>query len=115
MDKIWFIKIDSHEEGPFSLLDLRRHPSVTPDTLVWKEGFKEWIPIRKVKELKSVFEDAEEASPPKENNKPKLGPILNQDEQLALDMRRLPPSLLIWILLLLVALLSYLVYWLNER
>ncbi|QLH34784.1 MAG: DUF4339 domain-containing protein [Parachlamydiaceae bacterium] len=53
--KIWFIYLEGQKEGPFTLLELKRHPRMTPDTLVWKEGFKTWIPARKVPELQSLL------------------------------------------------------------
>jgi hypothetical protein len=61
VEKIWFILIDECKEGPFSLLDLRSDPRITPDTLVWKEGFESWVPIRNISELQSVFEDSNDS------------------------------------------------------
>ena len=61
MEAQWFIKIDGQKEGPYSELDLKRHLELTPDTLVWKPGWKEWKPIRDVPELKHLFHDEEES------------------------------------------------------
>lgn len=55
--KIWFIKVRGEKQGPFNLRDLKKHPDFNPDTLVWREGFKDWISARDVFELKSLFKD----------------------------------------------------------
>jgi hypothetical protein len=57
MKKIWYVSIHNTQEGPYSVEDLKRDDRITPDTLVWKEGFPRWIPIRDVPELKKIFKD----------------------------------------------------------
>lgn len=96
--KIWYIKVNGKQEGPFSYADLKRDRRLTPDTLVWKQGFETWLPIREVSELKNLFKDEEEVLEPEKE------PQLPQDE-LVLDMRQQPPFL-VWILIAL-AIASY--------
>ncbi len=57
MIKEWYIEIDGVKEGPYTLNDLKTHPKLTPDSLVWKMGFIVWTPARNVPELKKIFED----------------------------------------------------------
>lgn len=105
MNKIWYIQIEGRKEGPYSPQDLKRDPRVTPDTLVWKEGFKDWIPIRYVQELKEVFKDEkEEKEEGKKNNGNKR---LSGDMVLALKEQN--PNF-IFLLLLIIALLFYIFY-----
>lgn len=104
-NKVWFIKVDGQKEGPFSIQELKNHPQMTPDTLVWKEGFKDWIPARHVPELKSVFED-EEPEELKDRFKIKATP--SEDAILALERSNYP--FLIYGLIILLILFAYLFY-----
>jgi hypothetical protein len=61
MEKVWFISIEDNVEGPFSLEDLKKDLRITPDTLVWKEGFTKWLLLKDVPEAADVFKD--EVSP----------------------------------------------------
>lgn len=114
MEKIWFIQVDGKKEGPFSLEELKKDWRINPDTLVWRKGFKRWMPIRRVRELKKVFEDTTES--PKD-----LGEILkikkvefSGKDTLAIDFNRESPPLLFWILMTIIV-VSYLMYRLSER
>jgi hypothetical protein len=57
MKKEWYILIEGKKEGPYSIGQLRLHPKFTPDTLVWKEGFLNWVPAGQIKELDNAFKD----------------------------------------------------------
>lgn len=97
LEKVWFIDIAGKKEGPFSVLDLRRDERITPDTLVWKQGFPAWLPIRDVPELNSIFEDSEEFIPLiQEPLKQKA------DDEIALDWRDNNPQYIFWLLLALL-------------
>lgn len=100
--KEWFILIDSKKEGPYSVADLRSDRRVTPDTLVWKPGFEDWVPMRKVLELKKVFEDNE--SEQDQGTKP-AAPALPENDTLALVSE--PPYFWIIIALIVVAYAFY--------
>lgn len=56
-ERIWYIQVADAEEGPYSVLDLKADERITPETLVWREGFPEWVPIGSVEELREVFTD----------------------------------------------------------
>lgn len=104
--KEWYVYVLGNIEGPFDIMELRRHPEITPETLVWKEGFDDWVPIREVKELKSVFEDAESLhdKPIKPFSKKKLPA---DDEVLTLQYE--PFHWFIWLFIIIMVML-YVLY-----
>ncbi len=104
MEKIWFIEIDGKKEGPYSKGDLRRHPRLTPDTLVWKKGFPAWVPLRKVLELRDLLESAEPEEERGENKDRQKGAIRG-DEDGTLALRYEPPMFYFWILIAIVIVL----------
>lgn len=111
MDKIWFIQIDGKREGPYSFKDLRCDTRVTPDTLVWKEGFSGWKRIRNVPELKKLFEEQEDENTSDESDVLHAKKGLGED--LVIDMGQEPPYLF-W-LLILILILTYIImqfFWL---
>lgn len=107
MNKEWFIVVEGKQKGPYSIHDLKNDSRVTPDTLVWKEGFKDWKPMRSVPELKEVFKDEEQGEPLEERFKPKPFPKdLNPDQE-TLTLSRDPIQFLLWLLLLLLVLIYF--------
>lgn len=101
MHKEWFVLIDNVKEGPYSIEDLRRDRRVTPDTLVWRQGFETWIPIRNVPELKSLFEEQKNEPEAEEP----ITPSLPKNDTLAISME--PPFFWIFIALIVVAYVLY--------
>ncbi len=99
MENIWFILIAGKKEGPYSFVQLRNHKEITPDTLVWREGFAKWIPIREVSELAKVFQDE---IPISEKDELKIAPSMRvtPDEQLAIEMRPSLPNFFFWALII---------------
>ena len=99
----WLIQVEDRTEGPYSIDELRRHPRFTPDTLVWKKGFKNWVPAKKVSELNKVFKD--------------LGPKTDDEEQ-EKRMRgvqevltaTINPSYFLWWLIIILVILGYSIY-----
>ncbi len=113
MDKVWYITFDNnrenpeHKEGPYAIFDVKTHPKVTPDTLVWKEGFTQWVPLREITELHSIFEDQQTDSidTPIIQGLPKK-PLLGEDEIVTLPYE--PPTFYFWIFIaLLIALYTF--------
>lgn len=100
----WYVQIDGHTKGPLSILDMRKEWQITPDTLVWKEGFTEWRPIRQVPELKTLFEDP----PAKKPIAPIIEPLKKQpittEEVLTVNF---PPPYLITGLIVIAILLIF--------
>lgn len=104
MDKIWYLFIEGKEEGPYSFNDLKKDWRLTPDTLVWRKGFEDWIPIRDVRELKDLFKDEE----PLENQADEIKfKKIKEGEALTLETPWLTPPFLILFLILLLSLLIF--------
>lgn len=104
-NKIWYIKVNDQKEGPYSIHDLKIHPQMTPDTLVWKQGFKDWIMARKVPELKVLFEDTEQ---PESLHPFKIRRVSNENSILALEGSNFP--FLFYFLAILLIIFAYLFY-----
>jgi hypothetical protein len=114
MEKVWFIKVDDAEEGPFTPTDLKRHPRITPDTLVRKDGSSQWTPIRYVAELKEIFDDAPltPTLTPSEDETLATDAIQVEKDELLLDCPYDSPPFLFWLLMMLIVLIytSYQLY-----
>lgn len=104
-ERIWFILIGGKKEGPYSISQLRSHPKLTPDTLVWRKGFSKWIPIAQVKELKEVFRDDKKKKRPDDKKKD-----LKLSYVLAKTNHHFNPKPFFWWLLLLSLVLFYVLY-----
>ena len=100
--KEWFVIIENQQEGPLSLLDLKRERRFTPDTLVWKKGFPEWTRARFIPEMKELFKDDPEPQALHEPNKEGINNELGQENQVTLTLQQDPYQLLLWILLFLL-------------
>lgn len=110
----WFLIIDNHQFGPFTTLELKKHPKFTPDTLVWKKGFKEWTKARFVPELQDLFKDEPEPQSIKDSEKRKgTGRGLAQEDPITLTLQQDPYQLMLWILLILV-IIFYLYFYHNQ-
>jgi predicted Zn finger-like uncharacterized protein len=62
----WYVAIEEVPVGPIRLTDLRAkygEGNVTDDSLVWREGFEEWRPLRTLAELHELVR--EEVSQPR--------------------------------------------------
>lgn len=67
MDKVWYIKVESETEGPYSKHELRWDPRITLDTLAWKAGMPGWLPIREIPELADVVKEDEADNGPEDD------------------------------------------------
>lgn len=57
----WYVGINDSPVGPIPLSELRARASqgqVTIDSLVWRDGFEDWKPLRSFPELLAVVEEA---------------------------------------------------------
>ena len=57
----WYVGIDDTPVGPIPLTELRARAAqgqVTIDSLVWRDGFEDWKPVRSFPELLAVVEEA---------------------------------------------------------
>lgn len=100
LNKIWFVLINEKREGPFSFDDLQNDSRLTPDTLIWKEGFQDWKKIRDVPELKKLFKDPEEVT--QTDDKPAIFDKKSTQNELVMDFSHEPPYFL-WLLIALIA------------
>lgn len=89
LNQKWWILVRQKKEGPYTKSELGRHPFFNPETLVWKEGFDEWIKAKYVPELLDLF--------PKEMQDIRPGSLI-------LTMDKDPYQKIIWVLLFLFAL-----------
>lgn len=71
---IYYIIINKEKQGPLSFNDLKSHPRISPLTLVWKKGFKNWVPMGSIPDLRVIFEKKAEK---KDQNHP---PLKNEPE-----------------------------------
>jgi predicted Zn finger-like uncharacterized protein len=72
----WYVGINGVPVGPVRLSDLRRKAAtgaVTEDSLVWREGFEEWVPLRTFPELCALLKEAATAYPSLTPPAPTLG------------------------------------------
>ncbi|WP_159055929.1 DUF4339 domain-containing protein, partial [Thermobifida fusca] len=54
----WYLAVNGQQQGPFPTAALHSHVAngtLTPDTLVWKNGMAQWTPARQVPELAPFF------------------------------------------------------------
>lgn len=100
-ERVWFIWVEGKQEGLYSGYDLKHDPRVTPDTLVWTQGFETWKPIRFVPDLQKIFEDEPESKPIHEALRPKSKPLPDglQDRE-ALTMEQDPFQQFLWLIIL---------------
>jgi hypothetical protein len=57
--KIWFIYLTDHHEGPFTPAEVAEkigQGAVTPQSLGWKDGMAEWMPIESIAELSAALD-----------------------------------------------------------
>lgn len=109
MKKIWYLDIRGQLEGPYTIRDLRRDKRITPDTLVWREGFAHSVPLRNVPELKEVFSDEEKPKQKNESKAPLGGK--QQSDLVILEMSQEPPFLMWVIIVLTLFLLAWYLHW----
>jgi predicted Zn finger-like uncharacterized protein len=57
----WFVGIEGSPVGPLRLVELRARAAagaIRPDSLVWRDGFDAWQPLRKFPELVAIVEES---------------------------------------------------------
>lgn len=110
-EKEWFVILGNQQVGPFSLRELKTLQGFTPDSLVWKKGFKEWTKARFVLEIKNLFKDDPKPRPLHDTDKDKQGAgNLGKECQVTLALHQDPYQFLLWMLLLLI-LIFYILYY----
>lgn len=54
----WFVAIDEKQTGPLTLEKVKEHwdrGEITPDSLCWRAGFTDWVPVSEVAQLAAVL------------------------------------------------------------
>lgn len=103
MKKEWYIFINSGHIGPYSLIEMKAFydkRDIKESTLIWKEGMKEWLPVKKVDLFAPLMDDVPPPLPAEVFNLPKkmeelLIPSLLQPakEKIVLEAKvTLPPK-----------------------
>lgn len=105
--QVWYLIVDDHQEGPYSYLELSKDARLTPETLAWRDGMVDWLPIADIDELKHLFGITEKEGENREEAFEES--ILISDDELVLDMRKGGPNPLIWIVLILFV-IFYIIY-----
>lgn len=57
-EKIWFVYITDHHEGPFALAEVQAKITegiVSAESLVWRDGMPEWVQLDSVAELQALL------------------------------------------------------------
>jgi hypothetical protein len=65
----WYAAVDEQQVGPMSITEIGtrwEQGEFDAETLVWKTGFDDWLPIFEVNELKFLVADHEQEAPPAE-------------------------------------------------
>lgn len=118
MNKIWYLDINGVEEGPFSVKEIRRRSDVTLETLAWKEGMTQWLPIRRICELKVIFKEQDKEEKDQENQETKENRDKDQKDEMedeltgvhdlmVLELKK-DPDYFIYFLIIAILLLFYL-------
>ena len=58
MKKEWYIFLNSSHIGPYSLMEMKAFfdkRDIKENTLVWKEGMVEWLPLKKLDLFKGAI------------------------------------------------------------
>lgn len=104
--KEWFILVDGKQEGPYSFEDLKYDSRLTPDTLVWKEGFEQWVAIRHVPELKKIFKNEAAGVPIQDLIKLKT-PQSKPEQEGTLTLQTDPTPFLFWLIIAILIILYF--------
>lgn len=86
--------------GPLSINDLKKNTDITPLTLVWKKGFKKWVPLGSIDELRKIFEK-------RINQRQKNHPPLENGSEIVMEEGRIGFFPSIWWLILTVFIVLY--------
>lgn len=57
----YYMVIDEQQAGPFTFEEIVMNPRLTPETLVWKPGYDNWIAAKNMPELAAAFMNANRA------------------------------------------------------
>lgn len=105
---LWYILLNEKQYGPYTFKELKGIGSITPDTLCWREGMKEWLPIRNVPELKDLFKD-DQTPPSVMDELPGITPA--EDLTLTIPQAEPPYYLLLILLMIMIVYALFQIYY----
>ncbi len=114
MKKIWYIKINGKQKGPYTVDQLKRIKEITPDTLAWSVELKAWIPIREIPELQEIFKDPKSSEEEEDENEEFTQKRKKYAGELVLEMPA-PPPLTFWLWVALAVVIFIILHLFNER
>lgn len=75
----WHVAVNDVPVGPIKRAEVARKVgsgAVTGESLVWREGFDDWLPLRDVAELVGLLEQRRIPAPPsREGSRPRIAPV----------------------------------------
>ena len=84
MNLDWIVLVNGVQQGPYSAMELKKHPGVNLESLVRKKNETKWTAIRFIPELKKLFEKRALSKPLHCQNKDKQRLPLPEDLTLSL-------------------------------
>lgn len=67
----WYVAVNGQQQGPFEQQQIQQSIKTgqfTRETLVWRNGFADWIPIGQIPELKQPYYTSQAPPPPNQSN-----------------------------------------------
>lgn len=111
MKKIWYIIVDTEQEGPYTVQELFNDDRVDEDTLAWREGFNSWQRIRDIPELKELFErQPAKGAPTEKEAELEESEKAPPPDELVLEYGGKDPTPQLLIAAMVILLLTYLMY-----
>lgn len=65
-EKKWFVYIEDHHEGPYSVLEVRdkiTQSTLSSDQYVWTEGMQDWKPMLEIEDFKTLLASVGQQEP----------------------------------------------------
>ncbi len=63
---LWYVIFNGEQVGPMERTELTKY-SLTPDTMVWREGLQDWMPAGQMPELSDLLYGHSSTQPPHPN------------------------------------------------
>lgn len=106
---IYYIIVNKKKEGPYSFNDLKSHPNISPLTLVWKKGLKNWVPMGSIPELEIIFKQKKAEKRPDQ-------PLLKNGPEIVMEEGRFGFFPSFWWVILAVVLIIYALFrfWISR-
>jgi len=113
MEKHWFLYLNDEQEGPYSLLELRKDDRLNPETFAWREGMSDWKRIVEIPELSDLF--SPDGGIVEDMATDEDGPTPPPNDELVLELGKHPFHFAVWLLIagILIFYIFYEYFWWN--